>query len=197
MSILASRNINVAFKAIFNRKKFLITAAFKKLKPTNLNLKRLNGKNVYKLSNHSLSTPPHSSWRSLNNKIKLLAIVKIHTYIKTLEKQKTRRVSLFSLSSLFPYTRMPETLVSFGCCVFWCTFPFSNFIISSRWCVRRASKANSKPPRRKYLCCLTRGAFQEWNDYNLRWNESEYGGVKDLRITPNKLWKPDVLMYNR
>ncbi|XP_059487024.1 neuronal acetylcholine receptor subunit alpha-7 isoform X9 [Neocloeon triangulifer] len=36
----------------------------------------------------------------------------------------------------------------------------------------------------------------EWNDYNLRWNESEYGGVKDLRITPTKLWKPDVLMYN-
>uniref|UniRef100_A0AAG5CPT4 Uncharacterized protein n=1 Tax=Anopheles atroparvus TaxID=41427 RepID=A0AAG5CPT4_ANOAO len=36
----------------------------------------------------------------------------------------------------------------------------------------------------------------EWNDYNLRWNDSEYGGVRDLRITPNKLWKPDVLMYN-
>lgn len=40
-------------------------------------------------------------------------------------------------------------------------------------------------------------SYQEWNDYNLRWNESEYGGIKDLRITPNKLWKPDVLMYNR
>ncbi|XP_058796572.1 uncharacterized protein LOC131667266 isoform X6 [Phymastichus coffea] len=37
----------------------------------------------------------------------------------------------------------------------------------------------------------------EWTDYNLQWNESEYGGVKDLRITPSKLWKPDVLMYNR
>ncbi|XP_058446829.1 neuronal acetylcholine receptor subunit alpha-7 isoform X2 [Malaya genurostris] len=36
----------------------------------------------------------------------------------------------------------------------------------------------------------------EWNDYNLRWNDSDYGGVRDLRITPNKLWKPDVLMYN-
>ncbi|XP_038110414.1 neuronal acetylcholine receptor subunit alpha-7 isoform X8 [Culex quinquefasciatus] len=36
----------------------------------------------------------------------------------------------------------------------------------------------------------------EWNDYNLRWNDSEFGGVRDLRITPNKLWKPDVLMYN-
>nr|CAD7586880.1 unnamed protein product [Timema genevievae] len=36
----------------------------------------------------------------------------------------------------------------------------------------------------------------EWNDYNLRWNESEFGGVKDLRITPNKIWRPDILMYN-
>ncbi|CAL1674416.1 unnamed protein product [Lasius platythorax] len=36
----------------------------------------------------------------------------------------------------------------------------------------------------------------EWTDYNLQWNETEYGGVKDLRITPNKLWKPDILMYN-
>lgn len=38
---------------------------------------------------------------------------------------------------------------------------------------------------------------QEWNDVNLRWNSSEYGGVKDLRIPPNRIWKPDVLMYNR
>jgi hypothetical protein len=32
---------------------------------------------------------------------------------------------------------------------------------------------------------------------NLKWNESEFGGVKDLRITPNKIWRPDILMYNR
>lgn len=25
---------------------------------------------------------------------------------------------------------------------------------------------------------------------NLRWNTSEYGGVKDLRIPPHRLWKP-------
>ncbi|XP_077292996.1 nicotinic Acetylcholine Receptor alpha7 [Arctopsyche grandis] len=36
----------------------------------------------------------------------------------------------------------------------------------------------------------------EWNDMNLRWNTSDYGGVKDLRIPPHRLWKPDVLMYN-
>ncbi|KAL5235458.1 hypothetical protein ACI65C_002868 [Semiaphis heraclei] len=36
----------------------------------------------------------------------------------------------------------------------------------------------------------------EWNDVNLRWNDSHYGGVKDLRIPPHKIWKPDMLMYN-
>jgi len=38
---------------------------------------------------------------------------------------------------------------------------------------------------------------QDWNDYNLKWNDTEFGGVKDLRITPNKIWRPDILMYNR
>ena len=38
---------------------------------------------------------------------------------------------------------------------------------------------------------------QEWNDVNLKWNKSEYGDVADIRIPPHKLWKPDVLMYNR
>ena len=38
---------------------------------------------------------------------------------------------------------------------------------------------------------------QEWTDVNLKWNKSEYGDVEDIRIPPHKLWKPDVLMYNR
>lgn len=32
---------------------------------------------------------------------------------------------------------------------------------------------------------------------NLRWNSSDYGNIKDLRIPPHRIWKPDVLMYNR
>ena len=38
---------------------------------------------------------------------------------------------------------------------------------------------------------------QEWTDSNMRWDESEYGGVKDIRMPPSSLWKPDILMYNR
>ena len=39
--------------------------------------------------------------------------------------------------------------------------------------------------------------LQEWRDVNMQWNKSEYGDVGDIRIPPHKLWKPDVLMYNR
>ena len=31
----------------------------------------------------------------------------------------------------------------------------------------------------------------------MQWNKSEYGDVGDIRIPPSRLWKPDVLMYNR
>ena len=40
-------------------------------------------------------------------------------------------------------------------------------------------------------------APQEWTDSNMRWDEAEYGGVKDIRVPPSSLWKPDILMYNR
>jgi len=39
--------------------------------------------------------------------------------------------------------------------------------------------------------------MQGWNDYHLAWNESDYAGVKSIRIPAEILWKPDVLMYNR
>lgn len=31
----------------------------------------------------------------------------------------------------------------------------------------------------------------------MKWNKSEYGNIEDIRMPPSKLWKPDVLMYNR
>merc|ERR1719340_86842 len=36
----------------------------------------------------------------------------------------------------------------------------------------------------------------EWHDSNLIWNETEYGQVKDIRMPPTRIWKPDILMYN-
>ncbi|ETN86786.1 hypothetical protein NECAME_16130 [Necator americanus] len=41
-----------------------------------------------------------------------------------------------------------------------------------------------------------------WNDYKLRWDPRMFGGIKDVRFpgeadAPFKLWRPDVLLFNR
>jgi nicotinic acetylcholine receptor len=35
-----------------------------------------------------------------------------------------------------------------------------------------------------------------WKDYKLHWNETEYGGVKSIRLPSKMIWTPDILMYN-
>ncbi|XP_063170248.1 neuronal acetylcholine receptor subunit alpha-3 [Candoia aspera] len=35
-----------------------------------------------------------------------------------------------------------------------------------------------------------------WNDYKLRWNPDNYGGVQYIRVPSNKIWKPDIMLYN-
>ncbi|XP_014667766.1 PREDICTED: neuronal acetylcholine receptor subunit alpha-7-like [Priapulus caudatus] len=36
----------------------------------------------------------------------------------------------------------------------------------------------------------------DWNDVNLIWNPADYGGIDNLRLAPDIIWRPDVLMYN-
>ena len=38
--------------------------------------------------------------------------------------------------------------------------------------------------------------YLAWNDYKLRWNPADYGGITQINIPITKIWKPDVLMYN-
>ncbi|KAJ8249197.1 hypothetical protein GJAV_G00232200 [Gymnothorax javanicus] len=35
-----------------------------------------------------------------------------------------------------------------------------------------------------------------WNDYKLRWDPKEFGGVEFIRVPSNKIWKPDIVLYN-
>ncbi|XP_067829337.1 neuronal acetylcholine receptor subunit alpha-3-like [Heptranchias perlo] len=35
-----------------------------------------------------------------------------------------------------------------------------------------------------------------WNDYKLRWDPAEYGGVEFIRVPAEKIWKPDIVLYN-
>ncbi|XP_009874732.1 PREDICTED: neuronal acetylcholine receptor subunit alpha-6 [Apaloderma vittatum] len=35
-----------------------------------------------------------------------------------------------------------------------------------------------------------------WNDYKLRWNPREYDGIEFVRVPADKIWKPDIVLYN-
>ena len=52
-------------------------------------------------------------------------------------------------------------------------------------------KPLSHTPRSRVL------PLQEWKDYKLGWDESEYGGVHSIRLPSSRVWNPDILMYNR
>ena len=39
--------------------------------------------------------------------------------------------------------------------------------------------------------------FQTWNDYKLKWNPVEYGGVKTLYVPSERIWLPDIVLYNK
>ena len=39
--------------------------------------------------------------------------------------------------------------------------------------------------------------FQNWNDYKLKWNPNEYGGVKTLYVPSERIWLPDIVLYNK
>ncbi|GBL87174.1 Acetylcholine receptor subunit alpha-like 1 [Araneus ventricosus] len=37
--------------------------------------------------------------------------------------------------------------------------------------------------------------YMTWDDAYLRWNPSEYGGLDQLSISANEVWRPDVALY--
>lgn len=43
------------------------------------------------------------------------------------------------------------------------------------------------------LCCFP----QIWNDYKLKWNPSDYDGAEFMRVPAQKIWKPDIVLYNK
>ncbi|XP_066950107.1 neuronal acetylcholine receptor subunit alpha-10-like isoform X1 [Macrobrachium rosenbergii] len=37
---------------------------------------------------------------------------------------------------------------------------------------------------------------QMWLDYSLQWNASDFGNIQVIRLPAEKLWKPDIILYN-
>ncbi|XP_062865114.1 neuronal acetylcholine receptor subunit alpha-6 isoform X1 [Trichomycterus rosablanca] len=35
-----------------------------------------------------------------------------------------------------------------------------------------------------------------WNDYKLKWTPTEFDGIEHIRVPSNKIWRPDIVLYN-
>uniref|UniRef100_A0A087YA85 Cholinergic receptor, nicotinic, alpha 6 n=1 Tax=Poecilia formosa TaxID=48698 RepID=A0A087YA85_POEFO len=35
-----------------------------------------------------------------------------------------------------------------------------------------------------------------WNDYKLKWMPAEFDGIEFIRVPSNKIWRPDIVLYN-
>ena len=38
---------------------------------------------------------------------------------------------------------------------------------------------------------------QVWNDTHLTWNASDFGGIFTVALPYDKVWKPDIILYNK
>jgi nicotinic acetylcholine receptor len=38
---------------------------------------------------------------------------------------------------------------------------------------------------------------QVWNDTHLTWNSSDFGGILAIALPYDKVWRPDVILYNK
>ncbi|VDM80564.1 unnamed protein product, partial [Strongylus vulgaris] len=36
----------------------------------------------------------------------------------------------------------------------------------------------------------------KWHDFQMRWNPVNYGEIREMRVSPDKVWLPDIVLFN-
>ncbi|XP_077007952.1 neuronal acetylcholine receptor subunit alpha-6 isoform X2 [Tamandua tetradactyla] len=54
----------------------------------------------------------------------------------------------------------------------------------------------SDPVTVHFEVAITQLANVIWNDYKLRWDPMDYDGIETVRVPADKIWKPDIVLYN-
>ena len=39
--------------------------------------------------------------------------------------------------------------------------------------------------------------FQRWNNTFLMWKPSNFGGLKKILVSPEEIWAPDIVLFNK
>ncbi|XP_005001342.1 neuronal acetylcholine receptor subunit alpha-6 isoform X2 [Cavia porcellus] len=60
----------------------------------------------------------------------------------------------------------------------------------------RPAENVSDPVTVHFEVAITQLANVIWNDYKLRWDPKEYDGIETLHVPAEKIWKPDIVLYN-
>ncbi len=37
----------------------------------------------------------------------------------------------------------------------------------------------------------------KWNDSHLTWNASDFGDISTIRLPYHRVWRPDIILYNK
>ncbi|KAK6048529.1 hypothetical protein COOONC_13966 [Cooperia oncophora] len=37
----------------------------------------------------------------------------------------------------------------------------------------------------------------KWHDFQMRWNPVKYGEIRQIRVQPDKVWLPDIVLFNK
>ncbi|XP_077629208.1 neuronal acetylcholine receptor subunit alpha-6 isoform X2 [Crocuta crocuta] len=107
-------------------------------------------------------------------------------------------------------TSKGEGFLHFGLCLWLCMF--MSFFRGSAGCASeerlfhklfshynqfiRPVENVSDPVTVHFEVAITQLANVIWNDYKLRWDPMEYDGIETLRVPADKIWKPDIVLYN-
>ena len=49
----------------------------------------------------------------------------------------------------------------------------------------------------KWSSCFCSCSLQQWHDPWLSWDASKYNGLSSINISPNLVWKPDIVLHNK
>ncbi len=44
--------------------------------------------------------------------------------------------------------------------------------------------------------CIVFIVIQMWRDEFLSWNPDKYGGIRAISVRPDRIWRPDIALYN-
>ncbi|KHJ94848.1 hypothetical protein OESDEN_05216 [Oesophagostomum dentatum] len=37
----------------------------------------------------------------------------------------------------------------------------------------------------------------KWQDFQLQWEPNDYDGITQIRVAPDKIWLPDIVLFNK